>query len=347
MAEPSAKEMLYFNEVGFLYKYDVRYEPNDRAFCNPLLDGRVQFRLHTEPGFADVNLVWNDGEVRSVAMEQVAQTARFDYWEVVIRPAQRFLHYSFALRRGDRMGKPVYLGGRGLTHAVEIRFELDLDQVRPFVTPEWVKGSVIYQIFPERFANGDPAVTPKGAMPWGEKPKWLEFQGGDLRGITQQLDYLQDLGVEVLYLNPIFLSPSNHKFDAIDYYQVDPAFGGNDAFKELIDGLHERGMKLILDASFNHCYPLFFAFKDLVEKGEESAYKDWFFVEEFPVQIKYRPHLITDEQRADPNFRRWQEWFATFTELSGVSVVDVEGDGPMIEPTYHAWYGVLDMPKLN
>ena len=163
------------------------------------------------------------------------------------------------------------------------RWELELGG-EPFETPDWMQGAVVYQIFPERFANGDPSNDPPGTVPWGSPPHWLEFQGGDLNGVLERLDYLQDLGVDVLYLNPINTSPSTHKYDAVDYYQVDPALGGDEALRELVEALHGRGMRVLMDASFNHCHPRFFAFQDLVARGADSPYRDWFTVHECPDQ---------------------------------------------------------------
>lgn len=248
-------EMKYYGEAGFLYPFDLRYDPHDRAFCDRLADGRVRFRIWSEPAFKEGVLVFNDGKPRAVPLEPFAADARFTYWEALIRPASDRITYSFAFLTQD--GRPVYRCQHGIDHSVEIldRFKLDVSTLLPFETPDWAKGAVIYQVFPDRFANGEPANDPPGTVPWGSKPAWLEFQGGDLEGVTQKLDYLQDLGVDILYLTPIFSSPSTHKYDAADFYHVDPAFGGDDALRELIDGLHRRGMKIVLDASFNHCHP--------------------------------------------------------------------------------------------
>ncbi len=267
------KEIKWFDEqVGFLYPYDVRHDPADIAHVNPLPGGRVQLRLITELAITEAIVVYNDGEVRGAPMRRSAADRRFVWWEVILHPARPQMTYSFALRAED--GRIAYFARTGIDHAVEPldRFTLDLSARVPFETPAWMHGAVIYQIFPERFANGDAANDPPGVQPWGAPPRWLEFQGGDLHGITAHLDYLHDLGVDVLYLTPIFTSPSNHKYDASDFYHVDPAFGGDDALRALVDGLHQRGMKLILDASFNHCHPAFFAFRDLIERGPASPY---------------------------------------------------------------------------
>ncbi len=149
--------------------------------------------------------------------------------------------------------------------------------------PAWVPDAVFYQIFPERFCNGDPGNDPAGATSWNDLPTRENFFGGDLQGIIDRLDYLQDLGITALYLNPIFKARTNHKYDAADYFQIDPAFGSNETFKKLVDELHRRGMRIILDGVFNHCGAEFPQFQDLIASGENSPYQDWFLVRSFPV----------------------------------------------------------------
>jgi glycosidase len=116
-----------------------------------------------------------------------------------------------------------------------------------------VRDAIFYQIFPDRFCNGDLGNNPAGVLPWDSRPSRISFFGGDLLGIVGKLDYLQDLGVNALYLTPIFEAPSNHKYDTTDYFRVDPAFGGDDALQKLVAALHERKMRIVLDGVFNHC----------------------------------------------------------------------------------------------
>ncbi len=106
------------------------------------------------------------------------------------------------------------------------------------VTPEWVKDAVFYQIFPDRFARSERVVKPNNLEPWDAPPTSHGFKGGDLLGIAEHLDYLQDLGVSAIYLNPIFQSASNHRYHTHDYYTVDPLLGGNGALRELLDAAH-------------------------------------------------------------------------------------------------------------
>jgi glycosidase len=346
-------ETKFFGDVGLLYPYDVRYDEHDRAFCNPLPDGQAQFRVQAEPELAEATLVYNDGSVQGAPLEPILappdDNRRFVYWQTTIRPAARRLRYSFAFK--NHRGQPVYFCRHGIDHAVEPldRWQLDLDAAAPFETPEWMRGAPVYQIFPDRFANGDPSNDPPDCAPWGTPPRWFEFQGGDLQGIARRLDYLQELGVEVLYLNPIFTSPSTHKYDTADYYQVDPAFGGNEALRTLVDELHRRDMRILLDASFNHCHPRFFAFQDLVKNGPASPYADWFTIYEYPVVLRYRPEQLTGY---------WKKLIDVASEHLGLPVLaldkaDTDGpdvslaERPAFAPTYEAWYNVPNMPKLN
>jgi cyclomaltodextrinase len=154
---------------------------------------------------------------------------------------------------------------------------------RPMTVPAWVQDAIFYQIFPDRFANGDPSNDPVDVQPWGAPPDLLGFQGGDLWGIIQRFDYLLELGVNALYLNPIFLAASNHRYDTIDYCRVDPRLGDQEDFKALLELAHKNGMRVILDGVFNHCGRGFFAFQDLLKNEDHSGYKDWFYIHRFPL----------------------------------------------------------------
>ncbi len=154
------------------------------------------------------------------------------------------------------------------------------------VIPDWVQGSVFYQIFPDRFAHGLGAQEGMSLHPWGGDPAQRDRQGGDLAGILQHFDYLCDLGINALYLNPIFTASSNHGYDTTDYYQVDPHFGSNDLLQQLVQRAHEKDWHVLLDGVFNHTGLKFPPFLDLVEQGEKSRYKDWFFCHQFPLRLE-------------------------------------------------------------
>lgn len=163
-----------------------------------------------------------------------------------------------------------------------------------FKSPDWVQDTIFYQIFPDRFNNGNLSNSSKKVCKWGDKPVRDNFFGGDLEGIIRKLPYLGELGINALYLNPIFKSPSNHKYNTTDYYKIDPIFGDENTLKRLVEELHQRKMRIILDGVFNHCGDTFWAFQDVIEKGPKSKYKDWFIIKSYPI-IK----------QPEPNYRCW------------------------------------------
>jgi neopullulanase len=163
-------------------------------------------------------------------------------------------------------------------------------------TPGWVKDAVFYQIFPDRFARSQSVPKPSSLQPWGAAPAHHGYQGGDLIGVVEHLDYLVDLGINAIYFNPVFRSGSNHRYHTHDYTQVDPMLGGNGALRTLLDAAHARGIRVMLDGVFNHASRGFFQFHDILENGRESAYLDWFFVEDWPL----RPY-----GSKQPNYRCW------------------------------------------
>lgn len=210
-----------------------------------------------------------DNEETFIPMLQIGEEGRYVTYEARLGwdPGNVTTLYAFKVLVG---GRQLWLAADG-EHAFlpprDVHFRL-CEKHQP---PAWVRDQIFYQIFPDRFAQGNPANAvrsneysyddgsqPVTAKAWGEpvdmKLGATAFYGGDLPGITARLDYLQQrLGVTALYLNPIFTSGSNHKYDAEDYYNVDPHLGGNGAFAELRGALRERGMKLVLDAVLNHC----------------------------------------------------------------------------------------------
>jgi glycosidase len=161
--------------------------------------------------------------------------------------------------------------------------------------PYWVQDVVFYQIFPDRFANGDPDNDPINLQPWGSKPTIWNFQGGDLRGVIQRFDYLLDFGVNAIYLNPIFQATSNHRYNISDYYRIDRKLGDKKDFLALLDIAHQNHVRIVIDGVFNHCGRGFFAFNDVLENHNHSPYIDWFHLNNVPPDA-YSPGDANDYQ---------------------------------------------------
>lgn len=155
--------------------------------------------------------------------------------------------------------------------------------------PKWVNETVWYQIFPERFCNGDTTNDPEGTKPWEHhQVSNEEFYGGDLQGIIDKLDYLEDLGVNGIYLTPIFESETSHKYDTKDYRKIDPHFGDQKTLIELVKTAHAKGIRVMLDGVFNHSGHLWQPWQDVLEKGPDSKYYEWFMINKWPLEKQER-----------------------------------------------------------
>lgn len=220
---------------------------------------------------------------KSKQMQKSYSDALYDYYTVTLDVPDSRIGYIFLLQSGE---EKYYYSEEGLT----IEYNHDKSYYNFFQYPyinetdlhkkvDWCDRAIFYQIFVDRFHMGNCSKDRNYIdKDWGELPKPKGFYGGDLPGITEKLDYLQDLGINSIYLTPIFQSPSNHKYDTIDYEEVDAMFGTNRDLKELVESAHKRGIKILLDAVFNHCSYLCKQFQDVLRKGKESVYYDWFII---------------------------------------------------------------------
>ena len=193
-------------------------------------------------------------------------------------------------------------------------------------TPDWVQDAIFYQIFPDRFAKSP--RNPSGNLPfepWDSPPTGHGFKGGDLYGIAEKLDYLKDLGITALYLNPIFSSASNHRYHAYDYYSVDPLLGGNEAFTELLEKAHQKDIRIVLDGVFNHASRGFWQFHHVLECGDGSPYKDWFHFD--PERLKGRKHWGA---YPSPHEQRLLQHEDSLTAIG-----------------YRGWWNLPALPKFN
>ena len=220
---------------------------------------------------------------KTKVMQNSYSDALYDYYTVSLDVPDSRIGYIFLLQSGE---EKYYYSEEGLT--VDYNHEKSyynffqypyINKIDLHNKVAWCDKSVFYQIFVDRFHIGK---TKKNTdyidKKWGELPEPKGFFGGDIKGITEKLDYLNDLGINAIYLTPIFQSPSNHKYDTIDYETVDEMFGTNSDLKELVENAHQRGIKILLDAVFNHCSYLCKQFQDVLRKGKQSEYYDWFII---------------------------------------------------------------------
>lgn len=280
-------------------EYAYLYQPNE-----------MHIRLRTKKGdAAQVNIISGDPYLHGtkkwyldkVPMKLIASTDVHDYWMIAMGAEFKRLSYGFHVIGTDSL--EVFYGDRGVFPFEEKYLEEAnsffrmpyFQEIDRFKSPDWVKETVWYQIFPERFANGDPSNDPEGTLPWGSKehPTRDDFYGGDLQGVIDHLDYLVDLGINGIYFCPIFKATSNHKYDTTDYFEIDPDFGDKETFKKLVDEAHKRGIRIMLDAVFNHMGMLSYQWEDVIENEADSEYADWFHIHQFPVKLD--DSLTTDE----------------------------------------------------
>ena len=279
------REAIFHNPVSN-YAFPISYE-------------KFKVRLRAGKGDLDrVTLVIGNKYLwhtrKEVPMEVEGSDELFDYYSYVYPVDDPRVAYYFLLEKGDEQwlygdsgfAKPELVNIDEDESSAFVNFHFPfINRIDIHKKPSWVNSAVFYQIFPERFCNGNPKLSPENVAPWGTAPDRQIFMGGDLPGITQKLSYLEELGVNALYLTPIFEATSNHKYDTVDYTRIDPHFGDESDLVELINQAHKRGIRVILDGVFNHCGGGFRQFQDVVEHGEESPFRDWFYIREFPVSF--------------------------------------------------------------
>ena len=238
-----------------------------------------------EAGILGGNEKWNGRREEIVYKKRLPHQI---WWTTTLVPPYKRCKYYFELHTEDQVW--YYLEDGFLT---EEQINLEGRMLQCFVvpwmnpadvnrTPEWVNDTVWYQIFPDRFCNGTPEKKDPGITPWQTgKVTNKERYGGNLEGIRQKLSYLQELGITGIYLNPIMEAESNHKYDTTDYTRIDPAFGDDQVMRSLCRQAHERGIRIMVDAVFNHCGRKFGPWLDVQEKGRDSAYADWFMIHDW------------------------------------------------------------------
>jgi len=194
-------------------------------------------------------------------------------------------------------------------------------------TPDWVRDAIFYQIFPDRFARS--THHPNNSIKfedWNTPPNPHGFKGGDLYGVTEKLEYLEDLGINAIYFNPITASASNHRYHTYDYFHIDPLLGGDEAFRGLLDSAHKNGIRIIPDGVFNHASRGFWQFHHVLENGSGSPYVNWF-------------HFNPDRLNHHRNWGAYPGEQEQQALNRGVGSFDAIG--------YNAWWNLPALPKLN
>ena len=261
----------------------------DSSYCFPVSSNEIVLRLRTaKDDIVRAQVIYESkyiiGESQKCAdMKKAYVGELFDFYEVKLTLEDTRLAYVFYVNDGE---KNYYFSEDGLTEKYDFTIgfynffqypyinEADITECVP-----WMKKAVFYQIFVDRFHMADHEKDPSYInCKWGDIPGPKSFAGGDIKGITEKLDYIKNLGCNAIYLTPVFTSVSNHKYDISDYYNVDPQFGTNEDLKTLVDTAHEKGIKIVLDAVFNHCSDRLLQFQDVLEKGKDSRYFDWFVI---------------------------------------------------------------------
>ena len=274
------------------------YHRPGNSYCYPYDGHTIHIRLRTKKD--DLQVVkalygdkydW-DNTVREAELHKLASDELFDYWQTEVDPPHLRLRYAFELVAGEQT---VWYTEKGFfkekptdpLQFFDYPFLWSNEVLQP---PAWVKDAIFYQIFPDRFANGDQTNDPDQVRPWEDSnPGPQDFYGGDLQGVLDRLDYISSLGVNAIYFTPLFEAKTNHKYDTTDYLKVDPQFGDTELLKKLVKACHDRGIRVILDAVFNHCGYWFAPFQDVLKQGEASRFRDWFHIKQFPLARTPRP----------------------------------------------------------
>ena len=265
-------------------------------YAYALDEDRVVFRIRTgKDDISSCTLYYGDRACRnnpvdfhSVEMKKVAYSTLFDWYEVEFKSIYNRICYYFQLV--DNEGECILFYGDSFEKNRSINrseyFQLPFNhRADRLQIPSWAKDAVVYNIFPDSFATGKGFISlnETSASYNGYSIKGL--RGGTIKGIRENLDYIEALGFNTIYLNPIFVAGEYHKYDTIDYFHIDQVFGSDEEFKVLVDDIHQRGMRIIIDGVFNHSGWHFFAFEDVKQKGRESRYWSWFHHLEDPVVV--------------------------------------------------------------
>ena len=261
----------------------------DSSYCFPVSEKEIVLRLRTaRDDMKSVQVIYESKYIFGTKQQKALMTKEYtselyDYYRICLKLKDTRLAYVFLVNDGE---KSYFFSEDGITDTYDYTLGYYNFFQYPYINQAdimeqvaWMKDAIFYQIFVDRFHRGDTTKdTSYINCSWGDIPTPKTFAGGDLKGITQKLDYIKATGCNAIYLTPVFRSISNHKYDISDYYRVDEHFGSNEDLRELVQEAHKRGMRLVMDAVFNHCSDRMMQFQDVLENGRESSYYNWFFI---------------------------------------------------------------------
>ena len=292
------------------------FHSSDSKYCYAIDEKTIEVFLRTsaEDLFENVSIVYGNKYDYYIKQVKCPMTPRFcdgtfRYYYAKLKLTDVRFVYVFEL---TEKGKTSWFCEDGIVDAYDFSLAYFNSFQLPYINKsdimpkvDWLTNAVFYEIFIDRFFSADaPKDTSYVNMAWDEIPNPKSFAGGDLAGIIEKIAYIKSLGVNALYLTPIFTSISNHKYDISDYYQVDKQFGTNETFRKLVEVCHQNGIRVVLDAVFNHCSENLMQFQDVLQKGKASPYYDWFLIDgdqadttlgnyEYFGVCKYMPKLNT------------------------------------------------------
>lgn len=262
------------------------YHVSDYVFAYPVSPHTIALRLlaaRDDLRQARVryrNVYEHTAPMHTAVMTKVLSDGVRDVFECRIRVEEKRFRYYFELE-GDETLCLTSDGFMDTTTAVREENGFVFPYINPDeipAHPDWARGGGIYQVLVDRYVDGDPRNNPPHCRPWDQAPDRETYYGGDFDGLIQKLPYIRGLGMDILYLSPVFLSPTYHKYDTVDYYAVEEIYGGREGLRRLVGAAHEQGMRVLLDGVFNHCSDRHPYFLDVLEKGASSPYADWFCI---------------------------------------------------------------------
>ncbi len=305
----------------------------DSSYCFPVSEKEIVLRLRTaRDDIQKAEVIYESKYVIGTSqlkreMPKAYSSELYDYFEIKLNLEDTRLAYVFYVFDGE---KYYYFSEDGITE----KYDFTLGYYNFFQYPyinradimecvDWMKQAVFYQIFVDRFNIGrkDKDMSYVNCK-WGDIPTPKTFAGGDLKGITEKLDYIKSLGCNTIYLTPVFQSISNHKYDISDYFTVDTQFGNQEDLHELVENIHSRDMRIVMDAVFNHCSDELAQFQDVIKKGRASEYFDWFIIDGDEVNKERNNYEVFAACKYMPKFNTSNEEVQKFLIGIGCHYID-------------------------